>query len=82
MTDMKINSGIGVTIIGVIVWAFFGVWFAEVHMAKADGFVGASAYGPTPMNYGPSGILLIVGIVITAIGIALAIVGLKERRLA
>lgn len=75
MSNKTLNSSIGVTIAGVIIWAYFGVYYASVSMAKSVGFIAASAYGPSPYSYGISGILLIVGIIITAIGLGISITG-------
>lgn len=73
MSNKTLNTGIGVTIAGVIIWAYFGVYHASVSMAKSGGFIAASAYGPSPSSFGISGILLIVGIIITAIGLGISI---------
>ncbi len=77
--DMKTrNTGIGVIIVGVIIWAYFGAYYAAVSMAISGGFVAASAYGPSPSSYGVSGYLLVAGIVITAIGIGIAVSGIRK----
>lgn len=79
MVDKRVGLGIGLMVVGVVLWAYSGVWYVTVSKAISAGFAGSSAYGPSPSSYGPSGILVIVGVVITAIGLAVAIAGNRTR---
>ena len=75
---MKVGAGIGISVAGFIILSFFGVWYMMIYKAKAAGFVGASAYGPYPMSYGISGPLVIVGAIIAIVGIAIAVVAVRQ----
>lgn len=78
MMDRRVSGGVGLTIFGIIVWAFFGFWYVAVQAGKSDGFVAASAYGPAFSSHGLAGILLIVGVILTAIGLGVAISGVRR----
>lgn len=78
MMDRRVSGGAGLAIFGIIMWAFFGFWYVTIRQGTADGFVASSAWGPNISPHGFAGISLIVGIVLTAIGVGVAVSGVRK----